>query len=324
VVIIGSLNRPWLLPLIAIVAAALAGCGESDDRPHLVVYEASTGGVTNIFTIDPTTGETAQLTDADDFDGNPSWSPDRKHIVFSSKRDDPEAFDLYVMDADGGNVRRLTETPDAGELSPRYSPDGKRIAYVSDDGDSWTVWEMSAAGDDKRRLAGSYDFAEFPAWTPDGRLLYFAAIEEAAANAAGSSAVDIYATSSENTAHIYSVDLRTLEVQTRIRTAGIDVCPHISPDGERLVYASTSTADSATHRIFSHDLDSGDTTGASDTPLTDGSARSDYPDPSPDGSRLVFTSERDGNTEMYIMNADGTEQRRLTHTPEMRENVPDW
>ena len=311
---------------VASLAIAAWGCGDSGDDDenarNLVVYEAATSGVTNVFTIDPMTAEVQQLTDGDGFDGNPAWSPDGERIIFVSDRDGQERYDIYVMDADGTNVERLTDTPDGGELSPRFSPDGERVAYVSEFSDGWSVWEMRADGTDARKVAGDYAFAEFPAWMPDGDEIFFAAIEREGESA---SAPDRYATTGgANTAHIFSVDLESLEVRARIRTAGIDVCPHISPDGAQLLYASTGTEDNAKHRIYVHDIASDDTTGASDTPLTDETARSDYPDPSPDGRFIIFTSDRDGNTEMYVMNADGSDERRLTTTPDTRENVPDW
>ncbi len=324
--------RRALFSLLSMAAllSTLAACDSSDDgdgadASPFVVYEASTGGITNIFTIDVTTGETKQITDALDFDGNPAWSPDRQRIVFSSRNANSEKYDLYIMDADGGNRRRLTDTPDAGELSPRFSPDGQRIAYVSQADEGWSVRVITSDGRGPTQIAGTYFFAEFPAWTLDGDELYFAAIEQAAESATGGAA-NAYAVSGENDGpHIYSVDLETLEVRTRIRTAGIDVCPHITPDGKQLLYASTVAADNTRHSIFVHDLDSDDTTGASDTRLTDPVARNDYPDPSPDGDLIVFTSLRDGSAaELYVMNADGSDQRRLTNTPDTRENVPDW
>lgn len=320
---------PTLL-LGAVALLALAACDSSDDgdgadTPPLVVYEASTDGITNIFTIDVTTGETKQITDAVEFDGNPAWSPDRKRIVFNSRNASSEKFDLYVMDADGSARQRLTETPTEGELSPRYSPDGERIAYVSQAAEGWSLWVMAADGTNPQRVAGTYFFAEFPAWSADGDEIFFAGILENESSATGG-ATDAYSVSTQQELpHIYSVDLSSGEVTTRIRTAGIDVCPHISPDGKQLLYASTVTADNSRHAIFVHDLDSDDTTSASDRRLTDPVARNDYPDPSPAGDLIVFTSLRDGDAaEMYVMNADGSNQRRLTNTPDTRENVPDW
>jgi TolB protein len=104
----------------------------------------------------------------------------------------------------------------------------------------------------------------------------------------------------------------------------MDTCPHPTPDGKRLLYASTRTPAEANLAIFAHDLTSDDTAGTADTQLTDAIARNDYSVPSRDGKRIVFASDRDGNTELYVMNADGSGQRRLTYTPDLRENVPDW
>ena len=139
----------------------LAGCGAGAGPRALIVYEARTGGVTNVYTIDPGTGATRQLTHGTSFDGNPAWSPDRKRILFSSRRDGQRKSDLYTMDPDGGNVSRLTDTPGAGEGSAKISQDGTQIAYVQDASDGWSVWLMRTDGPEQRRLAGPYPFAEF-------------------------------------------------------------------------------------------------------------------------------------------------------------------
>jgi TolB protein len=222
------------------------------------------------------------------------------------------------MDADRSTTQRLTDTPDASEFSPRYSPDGKSIAFVRQADDGWTVWTMNADGSDPRRLAGPYQFAEFPSWTVSGDELYYSAIERPEID--GEKPDD----ASYTNAHIFSVDVQTLEVAVRIRTPGTDACPHFSPDGRRLVYASTRTSENTHLSIFSHEVASSDTTGQADTQLTAVGARDDYGNPSPDGRSIVFVSDRDGNAELYLMDADGSHQRRLTTTPSLRENVPDW
>ena len=82
-------------------------------------------------------------------------------IAFSSNR--TGNFEIYVMDADGGNQRKLTKNlqPDN---SPSWSPDGKRIAFGSKRDGNWEIYVMDANGRNQRRRTkhGSYDGS--PAW----------------------------------------------------------------------------------------------------------------------------------------------------------------
>jgi hypothetical protein len=118
-----------------------------------------------------------------------SWSPDGTRISFSSTRYDPSIdqctpgadvicpTDIYVMDADGSNVQRLTTDP-APEYAPSWSPDGTRIAIVKTLNGTYTaIFTMNPDGSDIRQLSsanGGTDFA--PSWSPDGSQLAFAAI----------------------------------------------------------------------------------------------------------------------------------------------------
>jgi TolB protein len=304
-----SVKRILMLPTLALGAMLLAAsaCGGSGGERR-IVYEASSGDVTNIFTIDANTGDTKQITYGDEFDGNPAWAPDHKRIIFASNRDNPEKNDIYIMDADGTHVRALTSTPDAAEWSPKFSPDGKRIAYAGQDADgAWDIRLMNADGSDDREIAGGYKFAEFPAWTRDGREVYYAAIAQ-----------------EKNDTDIFSVNVETLKVVTRIATPGGDLCPHFSRDGKYMTYATSPSGEEDNVDLFRHEISSDDTTGVSDERLTTSSASDDYGNPSPDGKRYVFISKRDANFELYLMDADGSNQRRLTNTPDVRENVPDW
>ena len=69
-----------------------------------------------------------RLTDNDARDISPTWSPDGTRIAFASERDDN--WEIYLMDADGGNQTRLTNN-DAVDWMPAWSPDGTRIAFSS-------------------------------------------------------------------------------------------------------------------------------------------------------------------------------------------------
>ncbi|MHB8376309.1 MAG: TolB family protein, partial [Dehalococcoidia bacterium] len=98
--------RVALSGLIAIAGVLLA-CGTGGAR-GVIVYEAARGETVNIYTIDPSSGATTQLTHGTNFDGNPAWSADRGRIIFASNRDGQAQTDIYSMDRSGGGVRRLT------------------------------------------------------------------------------------------------------------------------------------------------------------------------------------------------------------------------
>ena len=311
---------------LALAAAACAG-GASATQPR-IVYEAKSlaDNTTNVWTIDAKTGDSKQLTFGKSFDGNPGWSPNHKQIIFSSDRDNaPGKDDLYAMNTDGSNVRRLTNTPDVTEWSAKYAPDGKRVAYVAAASDGYYLALMDPDGSNQQRVAGPYRFAEFPSWRRDGvNEVFFSAIEQ-----------------TRSDADIYSYNLDTHEVKTRISTPAADVCPHFTHDGKTLMYASVAPGESNQDNVelFTHDLSSEDTSGAHDVRLTDDPGVDDYGNPSPDDKTIVFISNRAapaeryesdpnapsaGNTELYLMDRDGKSQRPLTDTPASRENVPDW
>ena len=97
-------------------------------------------------------------------------SPDRTRIAFSSNRSG--SFDLYVMDADGSNLRRLT-IDSANEGDPAWTPDGKQIVYTTTRGTATQIALIPAEGGESRQLTTTSGGNHSPTIAPDGRTIAF-------------------------------------------------------------------------------------------------------------------------------------------------------
>jgi len=177
------------------------------------------------------------------YDAEGSYSPDGKLIAFASNRHayteemskaDKEKFDLkkshmmdiYIMDSDGGNVRRLTTSPgyDGG---PFFSPDGKRICWrrFNVEGDQAEIYTMNIDGSDEQQITTIGAMSWAPFYHPSGEYLVFATNKHGFANF-----------------ELYLVDVDGKGEPVRVTTTdGFDGLPAFSPDGGKLTWTSNRT-----------------------------------------------------------------------------------
>jgi TolB protein len=134
----------------------------------------------NLYLMDRDGHGVRRLTSALAQEFEPSWSPDDRWIVFASGRGGAAAplgprglpASLYLVHPDGSGLVRLTQTP-SYDGDAVWSPDGSRIAFVSDRGGTSDVWVMNPDGSGQTRLTQSSGGDDRPSWSPDGRQIAF-------------------------------------------------------------------------------------------------------------------------------------------------------
>ncbi|MEO8041855.1 MAG: tetratricopeptide repeat protein, partial [Acidobacteriota bacterium] len=317
----------------------------SPDSKRVVYQSRLNSDDSDIFVYDLETGTSVDVTNNPAFDADPSFSPDGRQIVFASLRDGNA--EIYLMNSDGTNVRRLTDHP-AWESHPVFAPDGTQIAFNADrENEKGNTFLMSLDGSGIRRLTDwkSGDYVVPGGWSADGTQIVFSSDREGTE--------DIYVTNAEvfrpeklskedrnvgfpsyspdGKLILYQVEtedksgeLHTLNVgsgQQRVllKTTSADVSPVFSPNGEQIVFQDRIESNMEICSIKA------DGTGLIN--LTNNSSRDADPAFSPDGTKIVFATNRDGNYgiyNLYIMNADGSDQRQIYSNRAGMSVTPVW
>ena len=209
--------------------------------------------------------------------------------------------EIYVMDADGGNPQNLTNDP-ADDREASWSPDGKRIAFVSERDEPRVyadIYVMDADGSNPQRLT-DHDFDDRePSWSPDGERIVFSARREGH-----------FENKFAITYEIYVMDADGGNEQRLTENRKNDGAPSWSPDGKRIVFEADRKGDFENYDVYVMDAD-----GGNQQKLTNDRGWDSSPSWSPNGERIAFMSERDGNTEVYVMAADGGNLQNLTNNP---------
>lgn len=145
----------------------------SPDGKKIAFTRMAPNTTRDIFLLDLTTKKVVNLTKSRAFDSDATWSPDSRQIAFASNRS-RDGFRVYVMKADGTNVRGITKKGNTiGMVYPAWSPDGKHLVY-SDRIDGGTELFISGAdGLARKQLTRLGGYNSYAAWSPRGDTLFF-------------------------------------------------------------------------------------------------------------------------------------------------------
>jgi Tol biopolymer transport system component len=274
------------------VAALDAGAGA--DRP----LDAAIGDASRDAAIPrPTPGLAYQLTHSVTVD--PSLSPDGDKAVYITVVAGKEQ--LYVMNIDGTHLVQITHD-DADHEDPAWSPDGGKIAFVLLAGGSEAIHLMNVDGTGVEPLTPSGVRAIHPNWSPDGKSIAYCTDDDVKPP-------------KKNASDIFTIDLATRVAKKRI-TGGVNTYPSFSPDGRKLAYRKI--LGEMNSEIFVANVDG---TGAHN--VTNHVAFDGWPEWSPNGTRIVFASNRRAGYQIFVMNADGSEVKLVANT-EGRATAPKW
>lgn len=188
-----------------------------DFDPFMSIFEANPDG----------TG-LKRLTDAKGYNAEGSYSPDGKQIVFCSNRGGEKNLELYIMDADGSNVRKLTDAPGHYNGGPFFSPDGKKVIFRSDrkKDDHLQLFVINTDGTGEKALTDDLDWVFWaPYWYKDGKHIIYTAADH---KVMGRPNYDLY-----------WMDIDTGKKQRLTFAPGADVLPVFSPDYKKVMWTST-------------------------------------------------------------------------------------
>ena len=298
-----------------------------------IAFMSTRDGNYEIYVINEDGSNEKRLTNNIYNDMFPSWSPDGKKITFSSKATAATPWvaslsAVFTMDANGESVNRITnvqvgnDRPTAyfNDTYPIWSPKGDRIAFLSDRDDGYReIFWVSPDGSGLTQLTFHKLHHWNLVWSHDGdRIIFDGRADGTFPGVGGSPEWGIFSISVGGQSYDWGNDLQTLANE---KTSAIEYDSAISPDGRTLAFHigqkdPEKRTGIAGLRFAEIDYSDGKMKIKEESiHIRSKDNKNQFaPSWSPDGKKIAFASTRDGYSEIYTMDADGKNVKRLTYS----------
>ena len=254
---------------------------------------------------------------------DPQLSPDGRQILYvlaeSNWKANKRVSHIWKINADGSGLIELTTGPD-GEADPRWSPDGKTIAFVAKraDAEANQIYLLSNGGGEARPLTNHAAAVSNITWSPDGSLIYFRAPDAKTEQQKAREKLkdDVFLFDEDyQQQHLWSVSVSS-RAEHRLTDGSYSVMSYqLSRDGRKIAFHRAPTPlleDMDQSEIWVMDSGGGGARQITNNKVSEGGAAI-----SPDGSQILFTAQADQkfetyfNSKLFIAPASGGEARAL-------------
>jgi len=323
------------MSLFLVFLFAFVGCSPSANREGaiLILRPQTNNDNDDIFLVDLASGAETNLTNTNDDESQPVWSPDGIQIAYISKpRRNSEYGSLYIMNADGSNPHKISEEILA--TAPNWSPDGTQLVFGLSRVGEKAIAIINMVDGEIRDIVSSEDIVTDPKWSPDGRYIAYRHVEEGSQAlsivdldgnlqteldgnseyleydwAPDSSRLVVGSDRNNEARYMYVLDLNAQGNNLTQISPGLTYpsVPKWSLDGKQIVFLHRNTISNGNNNGFWRV----DPNGENFQLLSQGWGDLIF-SWSPDRTRIAFYSVVERRNELFIMNVDGSGATQIT------------